>query len=236
MNDHLSTRGAWGSKVGFVLAGTGSAIGLGNIWRFPTVAGQNGGAAFVLVYLLCILLIGVPVMIAELTIGRKAKSDPVGAFQSLAPGTRWKLVGALGVFTGLMILSFYSVVAGWTLKYIWLTLSGVFVGAGTEQIRTTFTAFISDGPAVVFFHLLFMTVTIFIVMGGVQGGIEKASKILMPVLLGLLVLLVARSVTLPGAGAGLVFYLKPDFSKVDFQVVMAALGQAFFPSVSAWGQ
>ncbi len=228
MNDHRSTREAWGSKIGFVLGGTGSAIGLGNIWRFPTVTGQNGGAAFVLIYLLCILLIGVPVMIAELTIGRKAKSDPVGAFEFLAPGTAWKLVGALGVFTGLMILSFYSVVAGWTLKYIWLTFGGVFVGVDTEQVRTTFTAFISDGPAVVFFHLLFMTITTLIVMGGIQGGIEKASKIMMPVLLGLMVLLVLRSVTLPGAEAGLAFYLKPDFGKVDFQVVMAALGQAFF--------
>ena len=228
MDEQVSQRGKWGSKLGFVLAAAGSAIGLGNIWRFPTVTGENGGAAFVIVYIACVLLIGVPIMLAELTIGRRAKSDPMGAFRKLAPGTLWKFVGALGVLTGLMILSYYSVVAGWTLKYITLTLTGALQGADPDSIRTTFTDFIQSGKSVTSYHLLFMVLTVWIVTGGIQGGIERAAKVLMPLLLLLLLLLVLRSVTLPGAKEGLLFYLKPDFGKITFSVVLAALGQAFF--------
>ena len=221
-------RGTWGSKIGFVFAAAGSAIGLGNIWGFPTQAGLNGGAGFVFVYLICVLSVGVPVMIAELTLGRKSKNDPVGAFKALAPGSAWKYLGALGVLTGLVILSYYSVIAGWTLKYILFTLEGGFDGMAAEQVSTTFSSFTSNGTQSLIFHLIFMTITVWVVTGGVEGGIEKATKILMPVLLLLLLLLVARSVTLPGAAAGVEFYLKPDLSKISFQVVLAALGQAFF--------
>ena len=228
MDEDISQRGKWGSKLGFVLAAAGSAIGLGNIWRFPTVTGENGGAAFVIVYIACVLLIGVPIMLAEFTIGRRAKSDPMGAFRKLAPGTLWKFVGALGVLTGLMILSYYSVVAGWTLKYITLTLTGALQGADPDSIRTTFADFIQSGQSVTGYHLLFMVLTVWIVTGGIQGGIERAAKVLMPLLLLLLLLLVLRSVTLPGAKEGLLFYLRPDFGKITFGVVLAALGQAFF--------
>ncbi len=228
MDQQVSQRGNWGSKLGFVLAAAGSAIGLGNIWRFPTVTGENGGAAFVIVYIACVLLIGVPIMLAEFTVGRRAQSDPMGSFRKLAPGTPWKFVGALGVLTGLMILSYYSVVAGWTLKYITLTLTGTLQGADPDSIRTTFTDFIQSGQSVTSYHLLFMVVTVWIVTGGIQGGIERAAKVLMPLLLLLLLLLVLRSITLPGAKEGLLFYLKPDFGKITFSVVLAALGQAFF--------
>ncbi|MDA2938352.1 sodium-dependent transporter [Acidobacteria bacterium AH-259-A15] len=228
MRENRSNRGVWGSKIGFTLAAAGSAIGLGNIWLFPTVAGQNGGAAFVLIYGGCVLLIGVPVMIAELSLGRRAQSDPVGTFKSLAPKTWWKAVGALGVFTGFMILSAYTVVAGWTLKYILITVSGQFAEANPESIGRIFTEFVGDGFAVLLYHFVFMALTVWIVIGGIEKGIEKATKILMPLLFGLLLLLVLRSVTLQGALEGVTFYLYPDFSKVTFGVIMAALGQAFF--------
>ena len=148
MDQPVSQRGKWGSKFGFILAAAGSAIGLGNIWRFPTVTGENGGAAFVIVYLVCVLLIGVPIMLAEFAIGRRARSDPMGAFHKLAPGTPWRFVGALGVLTGLIILSYYSVVAGWTLKYVILTLTGALQGADPDAIRATFTDFIQSGQSV----------------------------------------------------------------------------------------
>ena len=221
-------RGYWGSGLGFVLAVVGSAIGLGNIWRFPTEAGQNGGGAFVLVYVIATFLIGVPVMLAELALGRKTQRNPVGAYRSLAPGSGWGLAGGLGVLTGLIILSYYSVVAGWTLKYIWVAVSGSLHGATPEAIGATFNGFIQDPVAVLICHLLFMLLTIRIVMGGIQGGIERAAKILMPVLFGLLLLLVARSLTLPGASEGLRFYLKPDFGKLDAVVILKAVSQAFF--------
>jgi NSS family neurotransmitter:Na+ symporter len=221
-------RGYWGSGLGFVLAVVGSAIGLGNIWRFPTEAGQNGGGAFVLVYVIATFLIGVPVMLAELALGRKTQRNPVGAYRSLAPGSGWGLAGGLGVLTGLIILSYYSVVAGWTLKYIWVAVSGSLHGATPEAIGATFNGFIQDPVAVLICHLLFMLLTIRIVMGGIQGGIERAAKILMPVLFGLLLLLVARSLTLPGASEGLRFYLKPDFGKLDVVVILKAVSQAFF--------
>ncbi len=192
------------------------------------MTGKNGGAAFVVIYLGCVLMIGVPVMLAELSIGRKAGSDPVGAFKALAPRTWWKAVGVLGVFTGFMILSAYSVVAGWTVKYVLITLSGQFSGVDPTAIDSIFSKFVGNGPSTLFYHLLFMVATTWIVSGGIEGGIEKATKILMPVLVALLLLLVFRSVTLPGAQEGLSFYLKPDFSKVDFAVVRSALGHAFF--------
>lgn len=221
-------RGAWSSKLGFILAAAGSAIGLGNIWRFPVETAQNGGAAFVFVYLICVFAIGIPVMIAELSVGRRTRSNPVGAFKKLAPGSLWKAVGGLGVLTGLMILSAYAVVSGWILKYLWYAVAGTFRGMPADQIGQTFSDHIQSGPEVLIFHLVFLGLTMLIVQGGVQGGIEKASKTLMPFLLLLLVLLCFRSVTLAGAGEGLSFYLNPDFSKINFSVIMSALGQAFF--------
>ena len=219
-------RDTWGSKAGFVLAAAGSAIGLGNIWGFPTVAGQNGGAAFLLIYLAAVALIGAPVMLAELIVGRRTQRNPVGAFKALAPRSAWVFVGGLGVFTGIMILSFYSVIAGWTLSYIFKTIAGTFkAGADTGVI---FNELAGSAVPAISWHLLFMILTIYVVLGGVRDGIERWTRVLMPVLFALLVLLAVRAVTLSGAEAGLAFYLKPDFSKVTGTVVLSAIGQAFF--------
>jgi NSS family neurotransmitter:Na+ symporter len=219
-------RDTWGSKLAFILAAAGSAIGLGNIWGFPTVAGQNGGAAFLLIYLVAVLLIGAPVMLAELIVGRRTGRNPVGAFKMLAPGTAWVFVGALGVFTGLAILSFYSVIAGWTLSYVFKTAVGTF---GPEaDTAAIFTEVASNPLRALGWHFAFMIITIYVVLGGVRDGIERWTKVLMPVLLALLVLLAVRAVTLSGASEGLEFYFKPDFSKVTGGVVLAAIGQAFF--------
>ena len=224
-----NSRGNWGSKFGFVLAAAGSAIGLGNIWRFPYVAGENGGAAFVFIYIIFVVLIGLPVMIAELSIGRRTAKNPVGAFKSLFPNSLWKIVGGLGVVTGICILSFYGVIAGYTFGYFLKIISGNFVNITTssqaEQIFTSFTADPFISIALLFF---FIWLTVMVVMGGVSAGIERWSKILMPVLFLLLILLAVRSITLEGAGAGLSFYLKPDFSKMTFTTFARALGQALF--------
>lgn len=229
MSATSSQRGAWGSKLAFILAAAGSAIGLGNIWRFPTMVGLNGGAAFVVIYLGCVLLLGLPVMLAELSLGRHTEKNPVGAFARVAPGTPWRLVGMLGVLTGVAILSYYSVIAGWTVGYIGKALAGEFSNiASSEAVAASFRALIANPAAAIGLHALFMVLTMLVVAGGVQAGIERWSKILMPVLLLILLLLVARSVTLSGAGAGLRFYLSPDFSKVTVETVMNALGQAFF--------
>ena len=219
-------RDTWGSKAGFVLAAAGSAIGLGNIWGFPTVAGQNGGAAFLLIYLAAVALIGAPVMLAELIVGRRTQRNPVGAFKALAPRSMWVIVGGLGVLTGVVILSFYSVIAGWTLSYIFKTLAGTFqAGVDTGAI---FEELAGNAVPAISWHLLFIIITIYVVLGGVRDGIERWTKVLMPVLFALLVLLAIRAVTLSGAEAGLAFYLKPDFSKVTGAVVLSAIGQAFF--------
>lgn len=219
-------RDTWGSKAGFVLAAAGSAIGLGNIWGFPTVAGQNGGAAFLLIYLAAVAFIGAPVMLAELIVGRRTQRNPVGAFKALAPRSAWVFVGGLGVFTGIMILSFYSVIAGWTLSYIFKTITGTFeAGADTGAI---FNELAGSAVPAISWHLLFMILTIYVVLGGVRDGIERWTRVLMPLLFALLVLLAVRAVTLSGAEAGLAFYLKPDFSKVTGAVVLSAIGQAFF--------
>jgi NSS family neurotransmitter:Na+ symporter len=214
-----SSRGNWGSRVGFILAATGSAIGLGNIWRFPYVTGQNGGAAFVLLYLGCVLLIGLPILMAELSLGRKTTLNPVGAFRSLSSSKLWPWVGYLGVATGVGILSFYLVVAGWTLGYIVRT---VLHSGGT------FGEFIQDPVSEIGYFTMFLVLTVLVVMGGVQRGIERWSKLLMPLLLLILVALIGYNLTLEGAAAGIEFYLKPDFTKIEGSTVLAALGQAFF--------
>jgi len=214
-----ANRGEWSSKIGFILAASGSAIGLGNIWRFPYIVGQNGGAAFVVVYLLIVVIIGLPYMLGELALGRTSQKNPVGAIDAITPGSSWKGVGYLGVITGLGILSFYSVIAGWTVGYIFKMLSGH---------PGSFGSFISDPLQVIILYAFFIVITATIVHGGVSGGIERWSKILMPVLFVLMVGLIIYANSLPGSGKGLEFYLMPDFSKIDGRVILAALGQAFF--------
>lgn len=219
-------RDTWGSKTAFILAAAGSAIGLGNIWGFPTQAGNNGGAAFLVIYLIAVLVIGAPVMLAELMVGRHTLRNPVGAFKQLAPGTPWWLVGAMGVLGGVMILSFYSVLAGWTMSYIVRAATGAFTaGVDAEAMFTDVSA--RPVPAISW-HFAFMLLTIWVVLGGVRDGIERWTKVLMPVLFVLLLLLAVRAVTLPGAASGLEFYLKPDFGAVNGKVILAAVGQAFF--------
>jgi neurotransmitter:Na+ symporter, NSS family len=221
-------RGAWGSRLGFVLAAAGSAVGLGNIWGFPTQVGQGGGAAFVVVYLLCVGFICAPILIAELAIGRRAQKDPVTAFSVIRPGSGWWLTGLLGVCAGVGILSFYSVVAGWTVGYIWFTATGAVTG-DQEAFGEFFAAFVSNVPLTIGLTLLVLATTATIIVAGVHEGIERVTKLLMPLLIALLVLLAIRAVTLPGAENGLAYYMRPDMSRVfDIGVLNAALGQAFF--------
>lgn len=222
-------RETWGSKVGFILAAAGSAIGLGNIWRFPYVLGESGGFAFLLVYLLSVVLIGIPIMGAEMVIGRASGRNPVGAFRKLAPRSLWWLVGGIGLVTGMLILAYYSVIAGWTLSYLLKAVTGGLSGlADGNAAATIYNDFVTNSPLVVVFHILFMGLCILVVSQGVQSGIERWSKILMPTLFVLLVLLIARAVTLPGSGAGLAYLFQPDFSKLTPQVILSAMGQAFY--------
>ena len=223
-----NTRDAWGSKAGFILAAAGSAVGLGNIWGFPTQVGQGGGAVFVFVYLVCVLLICLPIMIAELVIGRRGQRDPVGSYASIKPNTPWWLIGGLGVLAGAGILSFYSVIAGWSLAYIWFAGSGAVTGNAAE-IGEFFGAFTANGPLSIGLTLVILFTTGMILIRGVQAGIERVTKTLMPALFALLLILAIKAVTLPGAGEGLAYYLRPDFSRLfDPSVINAALGQAFF--------
>jgi NSS family neurotransmitter:Na+ symporter len=222
-------RGEWSGKVGFILAAAGSAIGLGNIWRFPYTAGENGGGAFVLVYLAFVLLIGVPVVLSELSIGRFTKLNPVGAFKKLAPGSKWKWLGGLGVLTGFGILAFYSVIAGWTLSYLWGAITGHASDVtSAEETAAVFTQLIGGSFMPLVLTAVFMALTIFVVRGGVSEGIERATRILMPTLLVVLVIMAIRSMTLDGGAEGIAYLFKPDFSKLSVGVILAALGQALF--------
>ncbi len=217
--DPHGTREEWSSKLGFILAAAGSAIGLGNIWRFPYITGENGGAAFVFVYLLCVIFLGLPYMYGELALGRATRKSPVGAFSSLRPGSAWILIGCLGVVTAFGILSFYTVMAGMMLGYIFKTL---FSAGGT------FEAFAANAWLQIFLLASFMLMTIMVVYRGVTSGIERCSKILMPILLLLIFGLIVYANSLEGAGRGLLWYLKPDFSKLTGSVILNAMGQAFF--------
>lgn len=223
-----TARGTWGSRSGFILAAAGSAVGLGNIWGFPTQVGQGGGAAFVLVYLACVFLICAPILVAEIAIGRCTLQSPVGSFAKLMPNSAWWLVGSLGVLTGAGILSFYSVIAGWTLAYIWFTASGVLIGS-PDTTSEFFTRFTANGPLGAILTLVVLSTTAVVLIGGVRSGIERVTKALMPALFVLLIVLAVRAVTLPGAATGLAYYLSADLTRVfDINVFNAALGQAFF--------
>ncbi len=225
---NLENRDSFSSKIGVIAAAAGSAIGLGNIWRFPYVTGENGGAAFLIIYIGFILLIGIPVMLSEFTIGRRAQRNPFGAFRKLAPGKPWYLIGIMGIAAAFMILAFYSTIAGWTLEYIYLSVTNSFSGRSPEELNTLFNNFMTSGTKPVIYQLVFMFLTGFIVYKGVRNGIEKYTKILMPLLLVIIIIICIRSVTLPGSAEGLEFLFKPDFSKINADVVLMALGQAFF--------
>lgn len=216
----------WASRLGFIMAAAGSAVGLGNVWRFPYVAGENGGGAFLVVYLALVFSLGLSIMIAEFAIGRAAQRNPVGACRSLG-GRRWALLGYLGLVAGFLILSFYVVVAGWTLTYALKFATGGLSASAGEPAQT-FAAFVADPRQTIPAAAVFMILTVVIVLGGVKGGIERANLVLMPLLFVILVALAIRAVTLPGAAAGLSFYLAPDFSKLGIDTLTRALGQAFF--------
>ena len=219
----------WGSKTGFILAAAGSAIGLGNIWKFPYIAGENGGASFIIVYLICIAIIGLPVLIAEILIGRTTQRDPVGAFRKLSNSKFWASVGGMGIVGGFLILSFYAVIAGWALGYIVESVKGSFFNF-TEP--TSSANYFNDLVGDIFWNLgyfiLFMLITAVIVWKGIQKGIERGSKIMMPILFFLLIILMIRGLTLDGAENGMKFLWDPDWSKIGPQSVLIALGHAFF--------
>lgn len=268
MDSHHTSREHWSGAWGLILAAAGSAIGLGNIWKFPYIVGENGGGAFVLVYLLCIAVIGAPVMICEFALGRHTQRNPVGAFKALSPKTSvlahlvglllvlagfflllfrfwgwgaillglgalvfrfgWILVGAMGVVAGFTILSFYSVVAGWTLGYIWKAAANQLDFASVEAAGEHFGQFILHPGWALGCHFVFILLCVLIVYRGIRSGIERWSRILMPVLFLLILSLIVRSITLPGAMEGVRFYLTPDFSKINAGSVLIALGHAFF--------
>lgn len=223
-----ANRDSFGSRFGAIAATAGSAIGLGNIWRFPYVAGENGGGAFLIIYLGFILLIGIPVLLSEFTIGRSAQRNVFGSFRKLAPGKPWYLIGLMGVGAAFMILAFYTAVAGWTLEYLFQSVINGFEGLTSNQLNDMFQSFIGTPWRPLFWFFVFMALTAAIIMSGVQKGIEKYTKILMPMLFVLLLVLVIRSVTLPGAAGGISFLFKPDFSKITSSTILEALGQAFF--------
>lgn len=229
-------RAHWGSRLGFILAAAGSAVGLGNIWKFPYIAGENGGGWFVLIYLICIAVVGLPIMMAEIFIGRTAQNSPVGAFRTLSrPGSPWILTGWLGVIAAFVILSFYSVVAGWAMHYTWLSLNGTFSGMTAEAITSAFSTGDRESPGVfehvginLFWHVLFMVITIGIVIGGVQRGVERAARILMPVLFLMLIALVIEAMTMDGFGRAFSFIFGAHSEKLRPAGVLEALGHAFF--------
>ena len=222
----MEKRGTFGSKLAIVLATAGSAVGLGNIWRFPFMTGHNGGAAFILVYFACVFLLGIPGMISEFIVGRHAQTNAARAY-SVMGGKGWRFVGYLGILTSTIILGFYAVVAGWCLQYLTAALSGRLLG-DPDYIVSYFKTFSSDPIRPCLWAVGFVLITHFVVSKGVNDGIERASKLLMPLLLIILLVLVAASCLLPGAGGGIEFLLKPDFSKVSKDVFLEALGQAFF--------
>jgi len=227
-------RGQWSGKLGFILAAAGSAVGLGNLWKFPYITYENKGGAFVLVYIAAVALVGLPIMIAEITLGRKSQRSPVGAFRILAEGRRggrwWSGLGFLGVSAGFVILSYYSVVAGWTLRYTWMALSGQLrdLAAQPGALDTFFGSYVADGGAQILGNGIFMVLTIGAVFFGVRAGIERVAKMLMPVLFLILIALAVYASTTAGFGDAMTFLFRPNFSDLTSQSLLEAMGHAFF--------
>jgi NSS family neurotransmitter:Na+ symporter len=227
-----SLHGHWSSRLAFILAVTGSAVGLGNIWKFPYVAGENGGGAFVLVYLICVALIGMPVMMSEILIGRRGRRNPIATMELLGQeegkSINWRWVGGLGVIAGVLILSYYSVIGGWTLSYVFSSAAGTFAGAGAAEVTAVRDGFIGSWQKVGLYHTIFMALTIFVVARGVERGLEQAVRFMVPALLLLMLILLGYSINSGYFGHGLEFMFTPDFSKLTWDSVLAAMGQAFF--------
>ncbi len=227
-----SLHGHWSSRMAFILAVTGSAVGLGNIWKFPYIAGQNGGGAFVLVYLVCVVAIGMPVMMSEILIGRRGRRNPVATMALLGEeegsSRNWQWVGFLGVLAGILILSYYSVVAGWVLAYVVKSASGDFAGQSSEAVTAIFARFTGNWQSVALAHTIFMASTVFVVARGVERGLEQAVRFMVPALLLLMLVLLGYAINSGHFGEGLSFMFTPDWDKLTWDSVLAALGQAFF--------
>ncbi len=227
-----SIHGQWTSRWAFILAATGSAVGLGNIWKFPYITGENGGGAFVLVYLLCIAAIGIPIMMAEVMLGRRGRQSPINTMAALAKeaGTSkfWKYLGGMGMLTGFLILSYYSVIAGWSLGYTFRSMSGMFEGQTADGISNLFGEFLADPEKLLAWHTIFMVMTMLVVARGVKNGLEKAVRFLMPALFLVLLILLGYSATTGSFAEGASFLFTPDFSKLTADGVLVAMGHAFF--------
>lgn len=221
-------RGNFSNKLGVVAVAAGSAVGLGNIWRFPYIAGENGGGAFLIMYLIFVFLIGVPVMLSEFAIGRSTNSNPYGAFKKLSPKGGWKFLGLMGILAAVLIFAFYGTVAGWTLEYIKKAVCNEFAGQDVVALGQMFSDFTAQPIMPIVWQVVFVVITAVVILGGVEKGIEKVSKFLMPLLLVLIIAVCIRAVTLPNAGKGIEFLFKPDWSSLTFKGVLMALGQAAF--------
>ena len=232
MIDKQSLHGEWSSRFAFILAATGSAVGLGNIWKFPYIAGENGGSAFVMVYVLCVLLMGIPIMMAETMLGRRARQNPVDTMRTLTQeagaDSRWQYLAWMGMAAGFLILSYYSVIAGWASAYTLKAFLGQFFSVSAGETKMMFADFISCPIRLIFWHSFFMLATMYIVSKGIRNGLEKAVQMLMPLLFVMLFLLVGYAMTTSGYQQGLHFLFSPDFSKITGKVVLTAMGQAFF--------
>lgn len=231
-DEKKSQQGEWSSRFAFILAATGSAVGLGNIWKFPYITGENGGGAFVLVYLLCVLLIGIPLMMAETMLGRRTKENPIHTMEILTEEAgadkNWHYLGWMGVTAGFLILSYYSVIAGWASAYVVKAFFGSFSGANASEVKAIFDDFVASPMQLIFWHTLFMLATMLIVAKGIEKGFEKSVGLLIPSLFALMILLVGYAMTTDGYFQGLNFLFKPDFSKLTANSVLVAMGQAFF--------
>jgi NSS family neurotransmitter:Na+ symporter len=227
-----SIHGSWSGRLAFVLAATGSAVGLGNIWKFPYIAGENGGGAFVLVYLVCIAVIGIPIMMAEIMLGRRGRQSPINTMRTLAGEAgahgAWKWLGWAGVVAGFLILSYYSVIAGWALAYVFRAAGGIFTGATAEGVASIFDQLVNDPERLLAWHTVFMVMTMVIVARGVRSGLEQAVRFLVPALFFLLLLLDGYALASGAFDQGLDFLFKPDFTKISANGVLIAMGHAFF--------
>ena len=221
-------RDGFTSRFGIIAAAAGSAVGLGNIWKFPYIVGENGGSAFILVYLISILLVGMPVLLAEFLIGRRGQANAVRSFKNIKPNSKWFSIGWIGIVAAFMILGFYTVNAGYTIHYFILTITNSFTGMSSAEISNTFNEFQTSSTLPIIYTVIFILISLGILFGGIKDGIEKYSKILMPGLVGIIVLLVIRAITLPGATEGIEFLLKPNFNELSMPAVLDALGHSFF--------
>ena len=232
MQEKKSIHGSWASRWIFILAATGSAVGLGNIWKFPYITGENGGGAFVLVYLVCIALVGIPIMMAEVFVGRRARQSPVNALTDLAQESghskKWGLVGFMGMLAGILIFSFYSVVAGWVLQYVVSTANGSLNGISSDDAGALFSGLLADPTTLLMWHTIFTIMVLVVVAAGVNAGLERATRIMMPALFVLLLVLFGYAMSTDGFEAGWHFMFDFDFSKLSWDAVLVALGHSFF--------